>query len=167
MQSLNLPLEVIRDLMFGYPVYWGEKPQSVIASNEAHRPVQVPPEIGELLEIHDDETHPLFHIEHFGTHSEVWHSYEWSLSTSRKLKIIQLSQERSNKYLAVQTESSRLQTIYTQIKAIISTHYPAWVHKSNEKALDNMIRVLMSSPKEITDTIHKDITKLLYGTREN
>jgi hypothetical protein len=165
---INLPLQSLRDLMFGYPEYFGDRPISVTQREpEAHYPKMIPRQLGEILiELDKQNSKPVFHIILYPSHAEIWDAYEWQLSASRKWSIIEQSNIRSEKYLALNGEIAAKQALFFKVKKhLIDINVIPEPVRANAVMCDQLVRVLMNSPKSITKNFD-GLTELLYGDIE-
>ena len=152
--TLNLPIAVIRSLMFGFQEYWGEHSLSRARHEpEPHFPKLVPKEIGELIASRDDKLNPKFYVAIYPSHAEVWHIDEWKLSISRRYHVLYKSTE------ATARERGKL---LDQIKSLLIAEMPGLGDRNLSGKLDAVARALAKAPRETTDKI-KGLTELIYG----
>lgn len=165
MQTITLPLETVRDLIFGFDQYWGIKPSSFIRNDSMIPPVIVPKQLGKILDELNSlytDTKP-FHIIHYEQHTEVWSYEHWRLSDSKRWHQALHSEERARIHNEANLLANRIQAKRQAIKEILVNTMSYMNRKDQTIPLSKMIDFFMSSPpKEFCDQI-PGMTEVVYG----
>lgn len=149
MELLQLPLEIIHHLIFGWDQYFGVRPKSVTMQEpEAQRPVLMPADIGQILKA-NDQNEDLFHIEFFDDRAEVWSSYAWKHSVSRRFQVLAKSEERSAEWTIERKRLEKLQAKKGKIREKVLTLLSGM--NAKDASIQALVDQLIKAPKEITD----------------
>lgn len=148
METIHLPLDLLRSLMFSFDEFWGERALSRIRSEpEPYWPTLVPLPIGKLLKQKDPDSR-VFKVHLYPDHAEVWHIDHWLNSTSSKWNVV-TDRSSSTGYIYDKGEGALLHNI----KACIVKALPSLGDKSQEMALSALSKALRHAPKDTTDKI--------------
>lgn len=127
---INLPLKILRGLMYDFPELEDIQLQSPALGDYA-RPKKAPFEVGELLRSLDP-TESLFHVELFTNstdpfniikHSEIWHAYEWAQSNAKLHKSKNGSVKRIYNYEQGKLEQSKQKELVELLEDNLGTAF--------------------------------------------
>ena len=148
METIHIPLDILRSLMFNFDEFWGERSLSRVRSEpEPYWPTLVPLPIGKLLKQKDPDSR-VFKVLLYTTHAEVWHIDHWLNSVSSKWNVV-TDLTSSTGYIYDKGEGALLHNI----KLCITKTLPTLGDKTQSVALTALARALRHAPKETTDKI--------------
>lgn len=165
-RQITLPLETLRDLIFGFDGLASIDYQSVTTRAEVYFPVIIPRPLGDILE--ELNTDNLFVIKSYPTHSEVWHRRHWDDSASRRWDIIAKSAAATKAYDELQLAAAAKADKITKIKTII-TNQPNMAGLADTRfaaQLHNMAVAMLNMDRE-TCRLFPGLEEILYESAPN
>lgn len=128
--------------------------------SEVYFPRIIPRELGGVLE--ELNTDNLFHIVHYPSHSEIWHKNHWNDSISKRWKLLEdlqvKSDERNARAIELRLKRWKVQTA----EQVILKWCPFYGHQSMATQLSSLAYTLANASPETAKQI-PGLHEALYG----